>query len=120
MPRIADVLERESRTVDLEPGDFERLLGRRQRKERNRRVRAGALGVIVALAVGFVLSRSLRSEPVPAEPPIDPRPSPAASGSLVYELKGDIYVAAPDGSNAVKIADGLSDKECRRAGTGET
>jgi hypothetical protein len=29
MPRIEDVLERESRTVELEQGDFERLLGRR-------------------------------------------------------------------------------------------
>ena len=46
MPRIADVLDRESRTVDLEHGDFERLLGRRDRKERNRRIRAGAVGVI--------------------------------------------------------------------------
>ena len=52
MPRIADVLERESRTVDLEQGDFERLLGRRERKQRNRRIRAGAVGVIVALAAG--------------------------------------------------------------------
>ena len=53
MPRIADALERESRTVDLEQGDFERLLVRRDRKHRNRRIRAGALGVIVALAMGL-------------------------------------------------------------------
>ena len=50
MPRIADALERESRTVDLEQGDFERLLDRRERKQRNRRIRAGAVAVIVALA----------------------------------------------------------------------
>ena len=50
MSRIADALERESRTVDLEQGDFERLLDRRERKLRNRRIRAGAVGVIVALA----------------------------------------------------------------------
>ena len=57
MPRIADALERESRTVDLEQGDFERLLGRRERKQRNRRIRAGALGVIVALAIGAIFVR---------------------------------------------------------------
>ena len=62
MPRIADVLERESRTVDLEHGDFERLLGRRERKQRNRRIGAGALGVIVALVMGIILVRSLTSD----------------------------------------------------------
>ena len=111
MPRIADALERESRTVDLEQGDFERLLGRRERKQRNRRIRAGALGVIVALAMGIVLVRSLTSDRIPADPPVEPRPAPAASGTLAYELDGDIYVADPDGSNAVKIANGLPDGE---------
>ena len=43
MPKIADALERESRSVDLEHGDFERLLDRRERKQRNRRIRAGAV-----------------------------------------------------------------------------
>ena len=108
MPRIADALERESRTVDLEQGDFERLLGRRERKQRNRRIRAGALGVIVALAIGTVLVRSLTSDPIPVDPPVEPRPAPAASGTLAYVLDGDVYVADPDGSNAVKIANGIS------------
>src|SRR6266576_1977105 len=99
MPRIGDVLERESRTVDLEQGDFERLLGRRERKQRNRRIRAGAVGVIVAIATGFILVRSLTSDGIPANPPVEPTPTPAAvvSGALTYSLGGDIYVADPDG-----------------------
>jgi hypothetical protein len=112
MPRVADVLERESRTVDLEQGDFERLLGRRERKQRNRRIRAGAVGVIVALATGIVLVRSLTSDGVPADPPVEPRPAPAPAGTLAYRLDGDVYVADQDGSNAVRIADGLSDEDC--------
>ena len=112
MPRIADALERESRTVDLEQGDFERLLGRRERKQRNRRIRAGAVGVIVALAMGIALVRSLTSDRIPADPPVEPRPAPAPAGTLAYILDGDVYVADPDGSNAVKIADGLSDEDC--------
>jgi Tol biopolymer transport system component len=112
MPRIADVLERESRTVDLEQGDFERLLGRRERRQRNRRIRAGAVGVIVAIAMGIILVRSLPSGGIPAGRPVEPRPAPAASGSLAYALDGDIYVADPDGSNAVKIADGRSAGDC--------
>jgi Tol biopolymer transport system component len=109
MPRIGDVLERESRTVDLEQGDFERLLVRRERKQRNRRIRAGAAGLIVALATGIVLVRSLTSDGIPADRPVQPRPAPAVSGALAYALDGDIYVADPDGSNAVKIADGRPD-----------
>ena len=120
MPRIADALERESRTVDLEPGDFERLLGRRERKQRNRRIRAGALGVIVALAMAAVLVRSMTSEHVPANPPVEPRPAPAASGTLAYILDGDVYVADPDGSNAVKIADGRPADDCYGGGLANT
>jgi Tol biopolymer transport system component len=110
MPRIGDVLDRESRTVDLERGDFERLLARRERKQRNRRIRAGVVGVIVALIVGVFLARSLISDGVPADRPV-PTP-PAASGALAYTLDGDVYVADPDGSNAVKIADGRSAADC--------
>ena len=118
MPRIADALERESRSVDLEQGDFERLLGRRERKQRNQRIRAGAVGVIVALAAGIFLVRSLTSDPTPASPP-EPRPAPAAAGSLAYILDGDVYVADQDGSKAVKIANGLGD-HCDDAHAGES
>jgi hypothetical protein len=113
MPRIADVLERESRTVDLEPGDFGRLLGRRERKQRNRRIRAGAVGVIVALATGIIFIRSLTSDRIPADRPV--RLAPAPPGTLAYVSDGDVYVRDPDGSNAVKIADGVPRGECAHA-----
>jgi Tol biopolymer transport system component len=112
VPRIADVLERESRSVDLEPGDFERLLGRRERKERNRRLRAGAVGVAVALAIGVAFARSLPSEGIPADRSDEPKPAPAAPGTFAYVLDGDVYVADRDGSNAVRIADGLGEDRC--------
>src|SRR5262245_45005163 len=112
MPKITDALERESRTVDLEPGDFERLLGRRERKQRNRRLLAGAVGVFVALAAGFVLLRSLTSDLIPANPPIDPGPAPR-SGAIAYDLRGQTYVASLDGSNPVAVADvGAIGDEC--------
>ena len=69
MPRIADALDRESQSVDLERGDFERLLERRERKQRNRRIRAGAVAVIVALATAALLTRYIAWEHVPATPP---------------------------------------------------
>jgi hypothetical protein len=67
----------------------------------------------VLAAAGFVLVRSLTSDGVPATPPAEPRPAPAASGSLVYALRGDIWVADPDGTNAVRITDvDALDDEC--------
>ena len=70
MPRIADALERESLAVDLEHGDFERLLDRRERKQRNRRIRAGAVGIIVALATAAALAHyDRRRSAIPATPP---------------------------------------------------
>lgn len=47
--------------------------------------------------------------PTPVEPTL------AVPGALAYILDGDVYVADPDGSNAVKIADGLGDGECASA-----
>jgi WD40 repeat protein len=112
MPKISDVLERESRSVDLERGDFERLLDRRECKQRNRRIRAGALGVIVALAVGNLLVRPLPSDHIPANPPVEPAPA-SLSGPLAYDLGRHIHVVGLDGSNAVAITDVVAiDDEC--------
>jgi WD40 repeat protein len=109
---VIDERELISRAVDVqappEPS-FERLLIRRDRKRRNQRIRAGALGIIVALATGMILVRSLTSDPIPADQPVEPRPAPVASGALAYALDGDIYVANPDGSNAVEISDDIPD-----------
>jgi Tol biopolymer transport system component len=91
MPRIGDVLDRESRTVDLEQGDFDRLLGRRDRKQRNRRIRAGAVGVIVALATAIALVRSIESERVPTNPP----PKPHRAGEVLFG-GGGLYARDPD------------------------
>jgi hypothetical protein len=116
---MIDERELISRAVDVqappEPS-FERLLSRRDRKRRNQRIRAGALGIIVALATGMILVRSLTSERIPADQPVEPRPAPVASGALAYAFLGDIYVADPDGTNAVEIADGGPDAGCEGIG----
>ncbi len=93
MPRIADVLERESRTVDLGSGDFERLLERRERNQRNRRIRAGAVGVLVALAAGVFLVRSLTSDPIPADP--GPQPPSGQVLELTATIGGAVEVSSP-------------------------
>ena len=81
MPKIVDALERESRTVDLEQGDFERLLARRERKQRNRRIREGVVGVIVALATAAILVRAIDSQHVSVD---QPPPKLVGAGEVLY------------------------------------
>ena len=104
MPRMPDVLEGASRSVDLEPGGFERLLHRRERKQRNRRILAGALGVIVAVATGIVLARSLMSDGVPADPP--PTPAPVGAGEVLRGMGRDLFAHDPDSGEVRKIVQG--------------
>jgi hypothetical protein len=56
MPSISELLERESTTVDLEPGDSERLIRRRDRKRRNQRIAAGVVGIAVFVAAVWVVT----------------------------------------------------------------
>src|SRR5262245_38005514 len=99
MPDVRDLLEREGRTVDLAPGDFDRLLGRRERKARERQIVAGAVAVIVVLLTAATLLRSFATS-VPATP------TPGPPGALAYFAHGDLFVASWDGSDPVRILDG--------------
>jgi Tol biopolymer transport system component len=97
-----DLLERALHRFEPQPGLAERVYRRRDSKRRNQRIRAGVLGLAIAIAVGWLGVNAIRSTPsVPAD---DPTPTPAGVGSLAYALDGDIYVANPDGTNALKIS----------------
>src|SRR4029450_7868746 len=62
------LLERESRRFIQPDGAFERLLRRRDRKRRNQRIRAGVLGIAIAVAVGWWGIHAVRStDTVPAD-----------------------------------------------------
>ena len=108
MPRIADALERESLAVDLEHGDFERLLDRRERKQRNRRIRAGAVGVIVALATAAALAHTIESRRIPATPP-----KPVGAGE-VLTVGGSLLAQDPNSRHLRTILDTSSAPRQRR------
>jgi hypothetical protein len=85
MPNVRELLERESTKVALEPGDFERLLRRRDRKERNRRFRAGTLAAAVFVVAASFFLREYRSQPTPADRPVRPLPIEDAEGPSPIE-----------------------------------
>jgi Tol biopolymer transport system component len=73
--------------------------------------------VVAGTWEGEWLEPSVVSDDVAADPPVELQP--ARSGTLAYVLDGDVYVADSDGSNAVKIADGLPPEDCREGDLGE-
>jgi Tol biopolymer transport system component len=101
-----DLLERALRAFEPQPGLTDRVYRRRDRKRRNQRIGAGALAIIIALVSFVALTRAFRTAERPADQPT-PAPSPGSLGALAYGVDGDIYVAEWDGSNAVRIADGV-------------
>jgi len=94
MPSVSELLERESATVGLEPGDFERLVRRRDRKRRNQRIGAGALAVILALVSFVALTRAFRTTERPADETPMPKPPGIFSevgGWIVYGTQQGVY-----------------------------
>jgi len=97
MPSVSELLERESTTVDLDPGHFERLLRRRDRKRRNRRIGAGALAIILALVSFVALTRAFRTTESPAD---EPTPNPQGifsevGGWIAYGDQRGIWAVDP-------------------------
>ncbi|MGH2526142.1 MAG: TolB family protein [Actinomycetota bacterium] len=105
MSEYRSTLERELERLSPPRIPFDRLAHRRDRKRRDQRIRAGVLGLAIAIAVGWLGLNAIRlTRSAPAD---DPTPTLRRSDSLAYGFDGDIYVANPDGANAVRIADGV-------------
>jgi Tol biopolymer transport system component len=69
-----DLLERALLGFEPQPGLTERVYRRREEKRRNQRIRAGVLGLAIAIGVGWLGVNAIRSTPsIPAD---RPTPSP--------------------------------------------
>jgi hypothetical protein len=92
------ILERESARFIQADGAFERLARRRDRKRRDQRIRAGVLGLTIAIAGGWLGVNAIRSTPrVPAEHP-SPTPvwSPVREGGDLAVYRGSARVDPRD------------------------
>lgn len=72
MPSDQSILERQIERVELRPFTLEGFHRRRERRERNRRIRAGVVALVVAAAGAGTLLRAFSSGPVPASDPRSP------------------------------------------------
>ncbi|HET7237021.1 MAG TPA: hypothetical protein VFK59_11400 [Actinomycetota bacterium] len=72
MPELHDLLERRASGYGPPADLFERVHDRRRRRDRNRRIRAGVLGVAVLALAAIGFARLLGSEGTPASGPRSP------------------------------------------------
>ena len=97
MRSVAELLERESTTVDLEGDHFERMLRRRDRKRRNQRVGVFALVAVLAVAGLAIGIGSLRNGDRTVRPGSDATPTPTpipALSSASGPLEPGTYVVS--------------------------
>ena len=110
MAETKQLLERAKRAFDPPTDVMDALVVRRDRKRRDQRVRAGVLGLVVAIGVGWLGVIAIRSAPqVPADdPPVLPStPESWSRVQLDSPPGGDgpsILVAGPD--RLVAVGDG--------------
>jgi hypothetical protein len=94
MPELSEILERADRavgSVPLPPAGFDGVRRSRERRQRNKRVRAGVLGAFVALAVALAAGRAWLLEPEPFDTP-DPTPATERVGFVgLFEIQISVF-----------------------------
>ena len=100
-----DLLERELHRFEPPPGLTERVYRRRDRNQRNRRIRAGVLGLAIAIGVGWLGVNAIRSTSLipagePDSAPVDGVPATPENGAVVPDrysiVDGEVTFAATD------------------------
>lgn len=88
-------VERAAERFRAPEGSFERLTLRRNKKRRDRRIRAGAVGLAIAIALGWAGVDAFRS--APPGPLDDPTPGPSEDLGIFEPVAGRIVYGDRDG-----------------------
>jgi Tol biopolymer transport system component len=99
-----DVLERGLREFRAPEMPYEAILRRRDRRRRNQRIAAGAVGLGLGLAAILVAASVIRSSP---QRPANPAPVIRNGPITVYGYTGGLYTLVQDGQLGARIV------ECR-------
>ena len=110
-------VERAAEQFRLPDGSFERLALLRDRKRRNQRVRAGVLGIAIAIALGWwgihtILSTAPRPAVPPDEPPVDLGMFAPAAGRIVYCNGTDLSAVDPNAPSPASTLKVIGDQVC--------
>ena len=70
MSDIRSIVDRELERIEVRPFTLETFHRRRERKRRNERIRAGVVGIVIALIAVLIGTSIVRSEPTPASAPL--------------------------------------------------
>jgi hypothetical protein len=129
MPDDRSLMEREMQRLELRPFTLEGFQRRREQRHRNRRIRAGVLAVLVAVAGTGALVRAFSSGTVPADDPRSPFVgswvSSDADGStptMTIAASGDDTVEIVGHDDAASVCSGTPSTMAgagRLAGAGE-
>jgi Tol biopolymer transport system component len=110
MAETKQLLERAKRAFDPPTDVMDALVARRDRKRRNQRVQAGALGIAIAIGLGWLGVVAIRSTPLPADEPLPSTPESWSRVQLDPSLAGGeapgFLVAGPDRLAAVGVHGG--------------
>jgi dipeptidyl aminopeptidase/acylaminoacyl peptidase len=100
-------IERAAGHFQPDDGSFERLARRRDRRRRNQRLAAGALGVAIMIAGVLVAASFLRSGSVPGGGTADPTPAPSLP-TLRRDAEVLLHACCDGGIQAVDPTTGAS------------
>lgn len=103
MSDYTDVLERIGDQASMPEPALDRMVGRQERRRRNRRISAGAFGLVITALL--VLALSNVRPPATQQPAVTPTPA-AANGWIAYTLAGEGILLIEEGQ-APRLAVGI-------------